>query len=1517
MMSAKESITPKNASFQLGLYDESFEKDSCGVGVIANATRPGSHSIVEHGLEILKNLAHRSALSADGLTSDGAGILLQIPDAFFRHELKLSEGKDVLPPPGQYAVAQIFSPLGVGVESTWWSEFSEKALELELRILALRRVPVNSQVLGPQAQEIEPETVQVFLHTASSSTGESEFIQKLYQLRSWSEKKFRRLSGCRDPKTGETLSQFYICSLSTKTLIYKGLMQPKSLGEYFSDLKNPLFQSQFAMVHSRFSTNTLPAWELAQPFRFSCHNGEINTIRGNRRWMLARGYSLTEGRSDSNSFDEALELLLLSGRPLVQSMMMMLPEPWESNPFLKKETRAFYAYQSLRMEPWDGPAALCFTDGQSLGVCLDRNGLRPCRYQILKDGTLIAGSEAGALILPSEQILRKGQLSPGRMLVVDLQTGAIDLQNETKAKVARSENYEAWNQQERLSFEVSEFGSAKFLPAALASSDFWSQCLRFGYHYDEVQQVLLPFYIDKEEAISSMGYDTPLAVLSDRPQLLTHYFRQLFAQVTNPPIDSIREKSVMSLTTYLGSRAWLSDLGSDGKKRWQLKSPLIFSQEMNWLYKWAKEGTASEQPSAVLSTTVLNSLFHLKLVNLEERIADLCLQAEESIRQGAEVLVISDLRADVHNAAIPSLLIVSAVHQHLVRKGLRLSVSLVAETGEARDSHQVACLISFGADAVHPYMVEQMAIQLQNEGAWLQGLSASQAVAHYRQAMDKSLLKIMSKLGISTLQSYCGTQAFEILGLSSEVVETYFPGTTSRIGGLPLSTVAEEVRRRWHSAETLLSPPMKLSEMPSLGDVHYRAEGEFHQWNPETLSQLQLSTWNKDFESFKKFSAEIRKQDRYTLRGQLQIRSSLGAVPIPLIEVEPAQEIVKRFTTGAMSLGALGAEAHETLAVAMNRIGAKSNSGEGGEDAVRFHRQKNGDSKNSAIKQVASGRFGVTAHYLVNAEELQIKMAQGAKPGEGGQLSGPKVDAEIARIRHSTPGVTLISPPPHHDIYSIEDLAQLIFDLQCVNPAARVSVKLVSKAGVGTIAAGVVKAKAQKILISGDGGGTGASALSSIRYAGVPWELGLAETHQTLLMNGLRSKVRLETDGQLRTGRDVAVAALLGADEFGFSTAPLVVEGCLMMRKCHLNTCPVGIATQDPELRKKFRGQPEHLINYFFFVAEELREIMAEAGIRRLDDFIGRTDLLERTPPTDHWKSHSLDLSSLLARVVATERPPSPAKAVPTFDQANGWDSAKTGSAFHSPLPVKNTDRAVGTWLSGKIALQYGAQGLPLNSKDFAVTGSAGQSVGAFLMKGLRLCVTGEANDYVGKGLSGGRLVIRPDPVFEGVASESSLVGNTCLYGATSGELFIAGCAGERFGVRNSGATAVVEGVGNHACEYMTGGCIVILGSTGKNFAAGMSGGLAYVFDESGEFSSRCNMDLIVLEPLSVSEDEAWLFKLLVEHRKETKSEKAKMILDAWTTAKSRFVKVIPKEYQKVLAAKNSRVVSMAEGLLV
>jgi glutamate synthase (NADPH/NADH) large chain/glutamate synthase (ferredoxin) len=1481
-------------AFRHGLYDENFEKDACGIGLIVNAHLPAQHSIVNQGLQILSRLAHRSALGADGKTSDGAGILLQIPDVFFRQQLSVS-GVQNLPPRGEYAVAQIFAPKGMFSSPDSRKLFEEQAASLGMKVFFWRLVPVHSEFLGPQAQVTEPDTYQVFFTLAPSKE------KNLFLFKRWAENKYRKYSSCRDPQTGEPLSQFYICSLSTQTIVYKGLMQPKDLAHYYPDLTNPAFRSQFSMVHSRFSTNTLPAWELAQPFKYCCHNGEINTIRGNRQWMKAREADfvkamslensvlsdslLTENRSDSTNFDEAFELLLLTGSSPVQAMMTLIPEPWETDAEMPRELKNFYAYQALKMEPWDGPAAFCFTDGHEVGACLDRNGLRPCRYEILKDGTLIAGSETGTLDTSAKNIQAKGRLGPGQMLLINLKSGRMDLENKSKRETALQKPYDLNLQKEIIKLAPVQTARSNF-NLSVDKKSFWSSVVRFGYHYDEILQVLLPLFINQEEVTSSMGADVPLAILSNRPQLLTNYFRQLFAQVTNPPIDPIREKSVMSLTTYLGSKSSPFSQHSDGQKRWILEHPFLNRDQMSCLRSWALTNSREH-----LTTYSLHSHFDLKNNNLETTLHKLCEKAEELALADCEVLILTDKKSSPESMAIPAVLVTSAIHSHLVKKQLRMKLSLVIESGEVRDVHQMACLISFGADAIHPYLVEDICQELYVDNYFPEKISFEQAIENYYAGLKKGLLKILSKLGISTVQSYRGAQTFEILGLHGDLVEKYFPGAVSRIGGLHLKELTEETSLRWQKGEEKIY--LGLSDLNSAGDVNYRVGGEYHQWNPETISKLQLASQQNNKKTFQEFSNSLKTSDAFTLRGHLKFRTNLK--PIRLEEVEPATEIVKRFTTGAMSLGALSVEAHETLALAMNRIGGKSNSGEGGENSKRFSRLNNGDSKNSAIKQIASARFGVTAEYLNSAQEIQIKMAQGAKPGEGGQLPGHKVDKDIARLRHSTPGVTLISPPPHHDIYSIEDLAQLIFDLKCVNPSALVSVKLVSETGVGTVAAGVAKAMAQKILISGDGGGTGASPLSSIRHAGLPWELGLSEAHQTLTMNGLRHKVKVEVDGQLRTGRDVAWAALLGADEFGFATAPLIVEGCVMMRKCHLNTCPVGIATQDPELRKKFAGQPEHLINYFFFVAEELREIMSSLGIARVQDLVGRSDLVEFSPPEQHWKAKAIDLSRLLANI-----PPKAFDKSLSTKSFKHFDERFLSSDLKASLKIKNTDRAIGSWLSGEVVRRKNDPKKVIPSLDFTIQGSAGQSFGAFLSSGMTLRLIGEANDYVGKGLSGGRLVLRLDPSFEGEAARTVIAGNTCLYGATSGQAFISGIVGERFAVRNSGATAVVEGLGNHGCEYMTGGCVVVLGSIGKNFAAGMSGGVTFIFDQKNHLDLRCKSLSVEIDILSEA-DENDLLGLIHEHVRETESSKGQWILSNWQDQKKYFKKIIPSEYKIIL----------------
>ena len=1480
--------------YRQGLYDESFEKDACGIGFILNAQRPAQHEIVQKGLEILAGLSHRSALGADNATSDGAGLMLQIPDLFLRQELKKLSLTEDLPPPGQYALGQIFSPPGFFAHTSHWTQLQLQAQELGFRIFCLRQLKVDSQVLGEQAKSVEPDIHQIIL-VPESGQAETQ-VRNLFLFRRRSESLFRQWSGCLDPMTGKAKSQFYFCSLSFETVIYKGLMQPKDLGRYYVDLQDPLMVSQLAIVHSRFSTNTLPAWELAQPFRYSCHNGEINTIKGNRHWMKAREKDfwrqmrlseeaplLSENRSDSTSLDEALELLLMRGYSLTQAMMILIPEPWEDSSRLCDELKDFYQYYSLRMEAWDGPAALCFSDGPFFGARLDRNGLRPFRFQLLKNGTLMGGSEAGVLPVADQEIRLKGRLKPGQILLVDLRSGRMDLNDESKSVLAKTKDIHKLLKAEILKPQPIEFAQNK------RQTLDWKNLLRFGYHYDEILQVLLPMLKDGEEAISSMGADTSLALLNNEPQLLDRYFRQMFAQVTNPPIDPIREKSVMSLMTFVGSKPSPFQLESDGKKRILFSHPLVSPQQLHGL-----------------KIETLDGSFEYRSQSLQERLVSLQAQAEFYAQSGAEVLILSDEKCDTQRAAIPSLLLVSAIHSHLIRKQLRLRLSLLVDSAELRNVHQMACLLSFGADALNPRIVPDLILELQKQNLIPQSLSTENVMKNYQQAVQKGLLKILSKLGISTLQSYKGAQTFEILGLGDEVVSRYFPGTVSRIGGLNLEQIAEEVKRRWENP--LIPDVQGLWDLPSRGDVHYRSQGEHHQWNPMTIAKLQIASRNQDIESYQEFSKLLQESDRGTLRGALKWKKVSS--PLELSQVEEAESIVRRFTTGAMSLGALSSEAHETLAIAMNRIQAKSNSGEGGEDPRRFQPLANGDQKNSAIKQIASARFGVTTDYLTSAKELQIKMAQGAKPGEGGQLPGAKVDAEIARIRHSIPGVTLISPPPHHDIYSIEDLAQLIHDLKSVHPEAVISVKLVSEAGVGTVAAGVAKAKAQKILISGDGGGTGASPLSSIQSAGVPWELGLAEAHQTLTRNGLRSRVRLEADGQLRSGRDVALAAALGADEFGFATAPLIVQGCTMMRKCHLNTCPVGIATQDPELRQKFSGLPEHVVNYFFFVAEELRQIMASLGIAKVEDLIGRSDLLDFEAPSHHWKGKSLDLSRLLERASELEFQSAFAKTARKLVHfSESFD-------FAIQKRISTRDRAVGSGLSGERS-RLKRQKHSLSPAEHFLMGSAGQSFGAFLGEGLTLRLVGEANDYVGKGLSGGNLVIRFSPDYQGESLESILVGNTCLYGATSGKAFFAGGAGERFAVRNSGALSVVEAIGDHGCEYMTGGAVVVLSTPGFNFAAGMSGGVAFIYDEEGLFLERCNRGLVEIENHFNLEDEKFLFELLSDFANETESKKAQLILSNWQAMKSNFVKVIPSEYKKAKAlAKNNLRPAMESAIL-
>ena len=1512
-----------------GLYDPAFEKDGCGIGLVADLAGKASRSIVQDSLELLKNLKHRGAQGRDADTGDGAGILCQIPDEFFRRGSKALGFE--LPPAGRYGVAQVFMPDGAEAQALGRLVFQKETEAEGLRFLGWRRVPTKPSTLGSLARESSPAFLQGFValpDAAAETPTDSEvlaFERRLFSLRRKVEKKLLSSSG-----------SFYFPSFSARTLVYKGLLLPEQLETFYPDLVDPSFKSAVALVHSRFSTNTFPTWHLAHPFRTLCHNGEINTLRGNLNWMRARESRLEsplwpkigellpilqKGQSDSASLDEVAEFLSLSGRSLPQTMMMLIPEPYSAQIDHEDSLRAFYEYHAHRMEPWDGPAAVGFTDGWVAGATLDRNGLRPCRFVETKDGRLILASESGALQIPPRDILRKGRLEPGKMLIINLRSPA-GMIKDAKSEIAAAKPYRKWMKEHSKSLNSLLEATASTVTLPIEGENLRIRQRRFGYTEEELRMTIAPMANGGEEALSSMGADIPLAILSKRGLPLFRYFKQHFAQVTNPPIDPIREALVMSLDVFLGPEPNLLGERPEDCARVRLESPILNERQMSFL-RSGEVGLVSR-----VRTEVLTADFSAKPPQtssekvgekpvekvLAKGVEELCLRAELAARSGASILILSDREMEEGRAPIPSMLAVSSVHHHLMRVGVRSMVSLVVESGEPRDVHHMACLLGYGASAIHPYLLLESARDLAG--------GVDSASLKVEKALDKGLLKILSKMGISTLQSYTGAQIFEAVGLSSEVVSQYFVGTPSRIGGIGLREMAEDVISRWSLATN--DEPLEWG-----GEIHYRVQGESHSWNPESLVKLQQAAKLNDAKTYREFTKLANEETGtlFSLRGLLEIAPS--QTPVDLSEVESAAQIVKRFTTGAMSLGAISPEAHETLAIAMNRMGAKSNSGEGGEDQARYKPDANGDLRSSAIKQVASARFGVTAHYLVNARELQIKMAQGAKPGEGGQLPGHKVDAYIAKLRHSTPGVGLISPPPHHDIYSIEDLKQLIFDLKNVNPDAAISVKLVSEAGVGTIAAGVAKAYADKILISGDAGGTGASPLSSIRYAGLPWELGLAEAHQTLVLNGLRDRVRLETDGQMKTGRDVVIAALLGADEFGFATAPLVVEGCLMMRKCHLNTCPVGIATQDPELRKKFTGTPEAVVNYFFFVAEEVRSILASLGLTRLSDAIGHVERLRPRAVDKTSRASLLDLSKILYQA----HPPKPLEADPR--QVAGerrvrgnpeligilddelithaeplLPSASPAQPIRLHLAINTRQRSVGAKFSGKVALKYGAKGLEAGTVNVSFTGSAGQSFGAFLVPGVRFDLEGEANDYVGKGLSGGTVAVFPPPELRGSAEDSVIVGNTALYGATSGLAFFSGKAGERFAVRNSGATAVVEGIGDHGCEYMTGGTIVVLGPTGRNFAAGMSGGEAFILDEDGKFPSRCNRGMVELETAVDLEKIHHLVKL---HHERTGSAKAGKILQFWNLFGPKFIRVMPTEYRRALHEQAARPKDKAE----
>jgi glutamate synthase domain-containing protein 2/glutamate synthase domain-containing protein 1/glutamate synthase domain-containing protein 3 len=1494
-----------------GLYDPANEHDACGIALVAKLWGEASHAVVEKALDALENLEHRGAEGADPNTGDGAGILLQIPDAFLRGAAAGVE----LPPPGRYGVGVCYLP-GDAERRLVLEQLIEDTIEAEgQRPIWWREVPVDDQHVGSTARMSAPVIRQVLIEASEEITSQDAFERKLYVIRRLIER-----------AAGRDLA---LPSFSSRTMVYKGMLTAPQLPRYFVDLRDPRLASRLALVHSRFSTNTFPSWELAHPYRMIAHNGEVNTLRGNINWMRARESQLAselfgddlekvvpvvrEGGSDSAIFDNVLELLVLGGRSIPHAVMMMIPEAYRTRTDLDPDIRGFYNFHSCLMEPWDGPAAVVFTDGRVAGAVLDRNGLRPGRWVQDTEGYVVLASEAGVMTVAPEHIQRKGRLAPGKLFLVDLQEGRIVEDDEIKRKIARGKPYTEWYDRSVVHIaDLPERG-----PRSPRIEPLRSKQLAFGYSQEDLRLVIAPMAANGEEPVASMGNDAALAVMSDRQPPLFSYFKQLFAQVTNPPIDPIRENVVMSLQAGVGAEVNLLAEVPEQAHQLVMDQPILRNHELEKLRQVSHQ---------VFDAATLDITWPIEHGpdGMEIRLYDLCAEAGTYVDNGANILILSDRNLGPERVATPSLLAVAAVHHHLVRRGTRLRTGLVIESGEPRDIHHMATLIGYGAAAINPYVMFESLDELADRSLLPVELTRDEAEANIVKAIGKGLMKTISKMGISTVQSYCGAQIFEAVGLEAQVVETCFTGTASRIGGVGLEQLSTEAMERHFRAY----PRTDRELLPVGGVLQWRRDGELHVWNPDTVAKLQhathLSNGADPRQTYREYARMVNDQTvrKGLLRGLMRFRP--GAEPVPLEEVEPAVEIVKRFTTGAMSLGALGREAHETLAIAMNRMGARSNTGEGGEDPTRYVRDENGDLRRSAIKQVASGRFGVTIEYLVNADQLQIKMAQGAKPGEGGQLPGHKVDGYIAKIRNSTPGVGLISPPPHHDIYSIEDLKQLIYDLRCSNPTGSVSVKLVSEVGVGTVAAGVAKANSDHVTIAGHDGGTGASPQSSVQGAGVPWEIGLAETQQTLLLNDLRSRITVEVDGGMRTGRDVVVGALLGADEFGFSTAPLIAMGCIMMRVCHLNTCPVGIATQDPELRKRFRGTPEQVVNYLMLVAEEVREIMASLGVRRMEDLIGRTELLEMRDAIDHWKAKHVDLSSVLEM---PELPPGTPRSrtraqVPVLDDALDWElvrrcapAIKDGEQVKlGPIPVRNVNRTVGGILSGEIARRHGARGLREGTIEIALSGSAGQSFAAWLAPGVTLSLRGETNDYAGKGLSGGVVSVRPPEKARFLAEENMIVGNTVLYGATAGRAFFRGLAGERFAVRNSGAKAVVEGVGDHGCEYMTGGRVVVLGPTGRNFAAGMSGGVAYVYDKSRRFADRCNTELVDLEELTEADEEE-VKALLSEHVARTGSMVGRNLLASWERgARERFVKVMPRDYRRALEEQAAQAQAEAEG---
>ncbi|MGA8991896.1 MAG: glutamate synthase large subunit [Rhodoplanes sp.] len=1523
-----------------GLYDPALAKDSCGVGFIADIKGRKSHAIVQDALTIVQNLEHRGAVGADPRAGDGAGILVQIPHKFFAK--KARELGFTLPEPGRYAVVVLFLPHDDdGLRQEIMDLYAEQSARVGMELLGWRDVPTDNSTLGESVKPTEPTHRQLFIGQGENDLSEDDFERRIYILR-------KSISGLLYERRGRDTAVYYPVSSSCRTVIYKGMFLADQLPTYYPDLHDPDFESALALIHQRFSTNTFPAWSLAHPYRYIAHNGEINTLRGNLNWMAARQASARsplfgedihklwpisyEGQSDTACFDNALEFLVQGGYSLAHAVMMMIPEAWAGNQLMDAERRAFYEYNAALMEPWDGPAAIAFTDGRQIGATLDRNGLRPARYFVTRDDRIIMASEMGVLPIAEKDIVTKWRLQPGKMLLVDLEEGRLIPDEEIKATLARRNPYHEWLQRTQIILE--DLPPAKS-QLALSNLSLLDRQQAFGYTQEDIKILMTPMASTGDEPVGSMGNDTPISALSDRPKLLFTYFKQNFAQVTNPPIDPIREELVMSLVSIIGPRPNLFDLeGLSHLKRLEARQPILTNTDLEKI-RWI-----SEVGDPHFKSVTLHGVWPAEhgAAGMRPAIGELCREAEEAVRDGVNIIIISDRAASAERIPIPSLLACAAVHHHLIRKGLRTSVGLVVESGEPREVHHFSCLAGYGAEAINPYLAFETLLSMQEEA--VRKLDEKEVVKRYIKSVDKGLLKVMSKMGISTYQSYCGAQIFDAVGLKSEFVSEFFTGTATRIEGVGVEEIAEETVRRHRDA--FGDAPVYRNALDVGGEYAYRVRGEDHVWTAPTVALLQHAARGNSYERYRAFAEMVNEQSErlLTIRGLFRLKPAEedGRAKVPLEEVEPAKNIVRRFATGAMSFGSISREAHTTLAIAMNRIGGRSNTGEGGEESDRFKPLPNGDSMRSSIKQVASGRFGVTTEYLVNSDVMQIKMAQGAKPGEGGQLPGHKVDKTIARVRHSTPGVGLISPPPHHDIYSIEDLAQLIFDLKNVNPTGDVSVKLVSEVGVGTVAAGVSKARADHVTIAGFEGGTGASPLTSIKHAGSPWEIGLAETHQTLVAQRLRGRIAVQVDGGIRTGRDVVVGALLGADEFGFATAPLIAAGCIMMRKCHLNTCPVGVATQDPVLRRRFKGQPEHIINYFFFVAEEVRELMAEMGYRTFDEMIGQVQMLDQHRLLEHWKAKGLDFSRLFTKphaprgVNVYKCEPQDHRIDRILDRkliAQAQAALDRGAPVEITSAIKNTDRTVGAMLSGEIAKRYGHAGLPDNTIHIRLAGTAGQSFGAWLAHGVTLDLEGDANDYVGKGLSGGRIVVRPPHDAGIVPEESIVVGNTVLYGAISGECYFRGVAGERFAVRNSGAVAVVEGAGDHCCEYMTGGVVVVLGRTGRNFAAGMSGGIAYVLDEDGTFPSRCNMAMVELEPVPDEEDinarfyghagdldghgrvevmsdmsrfdARRLYLFIARHARFAGSRRAAHILENWSEYLPKFRKVMPLEYRRAL----------------